>query len=450
MKTVSILKRDTNKDLDGLSNLNKLVEELFIENNFECNSVFKYIEKTEVDDLGFFSDIYFINGGRYVLKRLNSNRYNYRLSEKLSSFVKKLYKKDVVEITSNSDKEIMKINLPHKTKLRIFKKFIHKTIENIKESVINNETNIIRDLGILNYIVMLLLSKSYRDNECINFLDVYGFKKCFLDITLNLENCMVNYIFDDFLLYERVDGNIDSYILDIFKNNEIKNLPRLFEGIIIQVIFSIIFYQTKFKMMHTDLHLENILYSIVTKKTKYNDKYLNNCDYYYYVVNGKKYSFSKTDIIIKISDFDTVKFKYNQVYESFYHKIKIEKPMNNYNLNDYIYFMNLMDTFFNIKDYYKNYFDTGKELFYKFVLPYLLLDYVNHSDADYKKDQEYISKIINNIFEKFSIEKIDYDDIYDKDFKDLNMVDVLNTLYHKFDYGYEPKENEEGVCLGEI
>ena len=454
MNIVSSLKRDVDKDLELISNLKVLTKEFFEENDFQCNDIFEFIDNNKSSDEGSFGAVYFIKGNRYVLKEIPSQPLLTDFIDTFDQFTTRLNNNDIAEITFEITNNFYSIILPQETKIKILKDFIMNNLDRLQELLVD-EDNYILDLGIFNYIIMLILAKKYRQGECINFLDVYGFKKCFYDIVLDTEDCQVIYLFKDYLLFEKADGNLFDYLNEIqekihkkfLKNKKMKNekiqnkidlefqkiIPK-YKNIIIQIIFSIIFYQKKLKMTHRDLTLLNVLYSKVRKNTKYNNKKLLNCDYYYYIIDDKKYCFEKTDIIIKISDFDTIIFENNDenIYTSLFHNFKIDILEERYTFND-----NIVDFMFFI---------------------YLFIEKLDRQYLTYKENNNEFNRLEDfkhpfNILIYKSLERERQDDKIDKytelfkkfnqKMSNLTMIDILNILYNNFDYRYQPSKDEK-------
>jgi len=437
MNILSSYRRDVDKDLQIVLKLEDLVKEFFIENDFECQDIFDYVDNIKHTNSGTYGQIYIIKDGNYVLKEVDSKEYDFNLYETFEKFLTRISKEDVLSIIESNKN--YKVDIPQKLMIKIFKDYILDNISKIYD-ILNDKDNIISDLGILNYIVMLMSSKMYRDGKCINFLDVYGFKKCFYDIYFDIENNYVEYTFRDFILFEKADNDLFDYFDNILdgKSNP-KNIRNILEGIIIQTLFSIIFYQEKFGMVHRDLSLRNVLYSKINKNTIYNNKYLRDCDYYYYIIDGKKYSFKKINIIIKIVDFDFVKLNKDLKYESSLHDSNqyediIDYPNVNNLISDFMFFTShiylkkpgVLESITKDKNLNPD----------KFVSPFFLLNKFFENEYYGDKAEPVHSLLYYNTF------KIPY--------TKLTTLDILNTFYSKFDYGYNPKRNDIGVCLGEI
>jgi len=156
----------------------------------------------------------------------------------------------------------------------------------------------------------MLLGEDYRIGDCINFFNVFAMITC-----KSSENIYTQYIFMD-----KIDENLQDVKQCISSNNyeniinELKLDPQMKkniqDGIFLQTVFAIAFYQRKYNLSHNDLHGGNIFLEFVKNETEFNGVKLINADYYRYKIGNRDIYFPATPVLVKIGDFGiSVKYK---------------------------------------------------------------------------------------------------------------------------------------------
>ena len=472
MNILSSYRRDVDKDLEIIFNLKNLINEFFIENDFDCKDIYDNIDIFKKEQLGRFGVVYTNKDDNYNLKIINSEEYNFKLTENLEKFLEGI--PNEVFISINPVDNVHILNIPRSEKIEIFKKYVLNFLNN---NLINDETVDLYNLGLINYMIMLMLSKYYRNGECINFLDIYGFKKCFYDIVLDIDYKTVKYILNDIMIFEKPDNILSGYLknsVNNFNSDEMtsQKLTQIIESIFIQIIFSIIFYKERFGITNNHLRINNIF---IKFEKYYNNYDLDDYDYYYYIINDKKYSFRKTDVIIKINTFGIDKidkpFEYeseNYFLNNLLGKIFRLKYINT-DIIDYIVFLySFMFEYIYLNNYILNNIDMiyesktpNKSIFFDYnkivdpiyyILSEVTKNYFSNVFSDPIYYYNYLKEIVYRISEKEIIpsEISNFQRIFGETIDNLTMIDILDTLYDKFDYGYDPYPYEKGVCLGII
>ena len=160
------------------------------------------------------------------------------------------------------------------------------------------------------YYIGVLLGNAYRTEKCINFFDVYSMFICkHPDIDDDTE-----FAYDQYILMDKID-NAEGNILQCIsmKNyNKIKGHSRdIQDGVFIQTMFAIAFYQSQYKISHNDLHEDNVFVEFVKNSdeskgiigTTFNGEYLYECDSYHYRIGNIDLYLPAIPVIVKIGDF---------------------------------------------------------------------------------------------------------------------------------------------------
>ena len=170
-------------------------------------------------------------------------------------------------------------------KLQIESKILPKLKINNKEAYIFN-TEAEKE-----YLIGRLLSSAYTNLECINFFNMYDYKQC--------EDGQIAYI-----LMDKLSGSFRSgaNCISLKDYNKHCNDEDILLSSVVQLLFSIAFYQTKWSISHNDLHVDNIFVEYVTKETEFNGKKLIEADYYHYKVGDKDFYIPISPVIVKIGD----------------------------------------------------------------------------------------------------------------------------------------------------
>ena len=140
------------------------------------------------------------------------------------------------------------------------------------------------------YLIGRLLGSSYMNMDCINFFNVYDYKDC------NGEY---------YTLMDKVSGTFKSgaNCMPLINYNIASNDEDIFINSMVQVLFAIAYYQTKWKISHNDLHSNNIFVEYVNEETTYKGEKLINADYYHYKVGSKDFYIHASPVIVKIGDY---------------------------------------------------------------------------------------------------------------------------------------------------
>ena len=126
------------------------------------------------------------------------------------------------------------------------------------------------------------IGKILSNTKLVNFLSVDSFSMC------SDSNATYDYTF-----MEKIDGTV--YDL----KTKVKNLnAEIIESVLVQSLFAISFMNRKFMIQHNDLHLRNLGYKRIGKKSKLLDN-----DYFSYIIDGVRVSFPNVGFLVKVFDF---------------------------------------------------------------------------------------------------------------------------------------------------
>jgi len=152
------------------------------------------------------------------------------------------------------------------------------------------------------FVIAVLVGEIYRSGQSINFLDTFYFASC---ITGNSLRDVTQYTF-----MEKIDRSLRKTLLCITENDnkQNKNLEYredIANCVLIQIIHAIGVYQETYKIVHGDLHDDNVFLEIVTEDTLWKGQKVLDVDYYHYVVKGENLYLPGgkwCPIIVKIGD----------------------------------------------------------------------------------------------------------------------------------------------------
>lgn len=216
------------------------------------------------------------------------------------------------------------------------------------------------------YYIGSLLGESYRKEECINFFDFYSMFTCenpgYSNITSNAKiPPYYQYIFMDkidFTLGEAMQclpSNAYTSIVNELGGDDAKETIQ--NGIFIQTVFAIAFYQTKYEISHNDLHRGNVFVECVkptntqdgTIGTTFNGKLLSDMEFYHYKIDDVDLYFPAIPIIVKIGDFG-LSIKYSTpivgskyVFKSGLPTLKLQPTAPNHFIPQYDLFFNTVN-----------------------------------------------------------------------------------------------------------
>ena len=137
----------------------------------------------------------------------------------------------------------------------------------------------------------IICSDMYRKGISVNFLDIFGFASCPSEDNL---------LSKQYVFMEKGGLSVRSFI----KKQKIKNNDPIGDSILVQILHSIGVYQHYHKIQHNDLHLGNVLVETISPDTMYNGQKLYDADWFHYQVHGTNIYLPKSEIIIKIIDYD--------------------------------------------------------------------------------------------------------------------------------------------------
>lgn len=158
------------------------------------------------------------------------------------------------------------------------------------------------------FAISVLAGSLYRSGRSINFLDVFYFATCAGDHKKGISN---QYTFMELIDSSfrkslkcicEIDYNRQKTL--IFKTNA-DAATKAMESICIQIIHSIYVYQTVYKIVHGDLHDDNVFLEFVNEKTQWKGQKLIEADYYEYKIDGKSLYIPggrECPFIVKIGD----------------------------------------------------------------------------------------------------------------------------------------------------
>jgi serine/threonine protein kinase len=154
------------------------------------------------------------------------------------------------------------------------------------------------------YLISLLVADLYRTGTSIHFINTFSFATCLSEemVKKKMKERVHQYIF-----MERIDNTLEKVLMKcILKKpkqikigfekiksiNDFTTVLRMrndffndvLASIIIQVLHSFVVIQDKFKLVHGDLHLENVFLEFVTPETTWKGEKLLECDYYEYKI----------------------------------------------------------------------------------------------------------------------------------------------------------------------
>lgn len=160
------------------------------------------------------------------------------------------------------------------------------------------------------FAISLLTGSLYRAGRSINFLDVFYFASC-KDKVITDGSVVNQYTF-----MERIKSSLrksvgcicekghDGVETSFFATNAIAT-KRAMNGVVIQIIHAIYLMQLNYKIVHGDLHDDNVFFEFLTADTEWNGQKLLDADYYEYRVKGKSLYVpggKECPFIIKIGD----------------------------------------------------------------------------------------------------------------------------------------------------
>lgn len=164
------------------------------------------------------------------------------------------------------------------------------------------------------YYIGTLLGNDYRMEKCINFFDVYSMFTC--------PDPDSKWSYYQYILMDKIDTTERS-ILQCMSSHTYHNIKGhsrdIQDGVYIQTMFAVAFYQTLYKISHNDLHENNVFIEIVKKTddslqitgTTFNGEYLADADWYHYQIGNVNIYLPAIPIIVKIGDFgQSVKYSH--------------------------------------------------------------------------------------------------------------------------------------------
>lgn len=160
------------------------------------------------------------------------------------------------------------------------------------------------------YIISLLAGEIYRSGASINFLDTFNFATCaeypppapvlsaFKKLASKRGTQLESYdkIGAQYTFMEKIDGTLNSILQAID--------PLYIPGLVIQLLHAIATYQEQHRIVHGDLHMENVFFVKIEKDTTFQGNLLSAADYFSYAIGDTTLYLpaETTPYIIKIGD----------------------------------------------------------------------------------------------------------------------------------------------------
>ncbi len=161
------------------------------------------------------------------------------------------------------------------------------------------------------YVIGLLCGNLYRD-QCINFIDMFGFSTCpkskYPDQPTEGEK--ISLLPQQYIFMDRISGTVHK----IFQNEDNDFMKMILHNgkyhyacdiLFIQILAAIACYQNKYKISHNDLHADNIFLEEITNQTEYKGRnlFLSATLQYNLIQNKKTIYIPNIRYIVKIGDF---------------------------------------------------------------------------------------------------------------------------------------------------
>jgi predicted DNA-binding protein len=219
-------------------------------------------------------------------------------------------------------------------------KFVIKKVDNIHAYVGRKDNKtIVASKEVTEILISSFISKLYKGVKeyCIHCSLYEGYFFC------GKKNNISGHI-----IMEKLDGNMYNF-MDKFGKNE-----NMFKVFLFQIIFSLRLL-AKYKIVHTDLHTNNIMYINVNDDTYFGEKRLNDFEFFRYSHGRDEYYVPNIGVIFKIFDLDFAS-KYsnpkilmslvlNKVYEKQY-----EIYSGWHSSYDFLYSMYVINRVFNVQN----------------------------------------------------------------------------------------------------
>jgi hypothetical protein len=147
------------------------------------------------------------------------------------------------------------------------------------------------------YIISVLVANLKRKMISANFIDTFLFATC---------EDPDQYRSNHFIFMEKVDatfGNIIDIISEKTYSGKIQQRDSMaVNSIFIQTLHAIAAYQQKYKIVHGDLHQDNVFIEYVTEETTVNGENLYDAEFFKYKIGNTKLYVPATKHIVKIGD----------------------------------------------------------------------------------------------------------------------------------------------------
>lgn len=133
------------------------------------------------------------------------------------------------------------------------------------------------------FMIALLVGELYRSGTSINFLDTFYFATC-------IEGHRLRNV-QQYTFMEQIDRSLKNTIgciteIDRKGDKNPNYRPEVVESILIQILHAISEYQENYKIVHGDLHDDNVFLEYVRDTTTWNGELVLEADYYQYKVKG--------------------------------------------------------------------------------------------------------------------------------------------------------------------
>ncbi len=203
---------------------------------------------------------------------------------------------------------------------KTLKREIYQRFDNKGETVIPKGSYLCKNALYSEYVIGLLCGNLYRE-QCINFIDMFGFSTCPKSKYPNqpTEKGRISLLPQQYIFMDRISGTIHG----TFNNNKHNDFMEMvqYNGklhyvcdiLFVQILAAIACYQNKYSLSHNDLHADNIFFEVISKDTEYKGQnLLSSSTLQYKLIRNKKSIYiPNIGYIVKIGDFGQ-SMKYSQ------------------------------------------------------------------------------------------------------------------------------------------
>lgn len=150
------------------------------------------------------------------------------------------------------------------------------------------------------FAISLLLGELYREGICINFMDIFAFALCRDLATQNIYQ---------YTFMEQINSSVDKSSKCLAKQPGHTSLGKLntkqseeaIDMIVVQILFALAVCQSRYKIVHGDLHADNVFLA-VDANMEWRGTKIGDVDYFQYIIDGQELYLPAIPIIVKIGD----------------------------------------------------------------------------------------------------------------------------------------------------